>query len=501
MPTEWFHELNDSQKEAVAVALNPQRPMVTIQGPPGTGKTFVVAEIIRQCAVRGQKVLVCAPSHVAVDNIIDRVKGKVKLVRLGTGVSESSQAFSFDAMVKQGSHAQDHQKAYETLQKLRESNAERNLLASVQSSVAAIATKARREVLNDAQAIFCTITSSMIEMLIALNIQPDVVIIDEAAQAIEPTSWLPLLAGKRCVLAGDQCQLPPIVMSQLAKDGRLHLSLMERLSAQFASISRLLTVQYRMHEKIMEWSSGYFYGGKLTAAASVGRATLSQISQVPDESIHNSPLLFIDTTGYKNGEMREVKSQGGTSSGNPGEARLVAAYLSKLIACGVKQQDIGIITPYVFQVALIKQLVNERYPDVMVDTVDSFQGQERQVIILSLVRSNPKRIVGFLNDDRRMNVSVTRAKRHLVMIGDSRTVVRSDAIAELIDVVSKSGKVQRASEYEADLQLINFSDSEVKKISSKVVGSEREALLETDSVDDAVGNRRSADAARRAVKM
>uniref|UniRef100_A0A914V683 Uncharacterized protein n=1 Tax=Plectus sambesii TaxID=2011161 RepID=A0A914V683_9BILA len=479
MPRKFFYNLNDPQKKAVAAALNPKRPLVAIQGPPGTGKTLVVAEIIRQCVRERKRVLVCAASNVAVDNILMRVKDDVPLVRLGIASNETAQQFSIDDELNCGKYAGDLQLKYKQLMQLRfavadidEREKDEKIKRCLQE-IRKIEQQAKKDIVEEKLVFFSTLTSSMMNILSVHRLSPDLVIIDEAAQAMEVSSWIPILTGARCVLTGDHCQLPPVVLSQQAQEGGLGVSLMQRLSTEFKPISQMLTVQHRMHEKIMKWSSEYFYDGKLEAAESVKNVTLSQISQVPPGSVQDQPLLLIDTAGRD--DMREQRSSFAESIGNPGEARLAAIYLQKLIDFGVKQTDIGIITPYALQAALIKELVSDRFPQVMVNTVDSFQGQEKEAIILSMVRSNERpnnqSKVGFLADDRRINVSVTRAKKHLVVIADSATVTVAKPIASLLGVIRRDGTVQDASDYDEDVRRFNLSAASIERVWTKAVNT------------------------------
>lgn len=246
----------------------------------------------------------------------------------------------------------------------------------------------------------------------------DLVIIDEASQAIEPACWIPILRAERLVLAGDHFQLPPTVVSQAAARQGLARSLMERLIGELgSSISYRLTTQYRMHSAIMGFSSQEFYESSLTADASVAAHLLCDLPDIVATPLTTSPLEFIDTAGASYDEELEPD---GESRFNSAEADLVSRRVRALLDAGLAASDIAVIAPYAAQVRLLR----ERLPleGLEVDTVDGFQGREKEAVIISLVRSNAQGEVGFLGDTRRMNVALTRARRKLIVIGDSATI-------------------------------------------------------------------------------
>lgn len=275
----------------------------------------------------------------------------------------------------------------------------------------------------------------------------DLVVIDEAAQAIEPACWIPLLRARRAVLAGDHLQLPPTVMSEEAARKGLARTLFERLQEQFGggAVGRMLTVQYRMHEGIMRWSSDELYGGRLTAHASVACHTLADLRPAMGDAAATLPvLLLIDTTGC---DMPEKVEDEGDSKWNEGEAKVVISHVQRLVAAGVRPDEIGIITPYNAQVAVLRELRTDALRAVEISSVDGFQGREKEAIVISTVRSNATREVGFLADHRRFNVAVTRARRHCAVVADAECIATNAFLKRLVDYFSEHGAYASAAEY------------------------------------------------------
>ncbi|MCM8775663.1 MAG: AAA domain-containing protein, partial [Candidatus Omnitrophica bacterium] len=279
----------------------------------------------------------------------------------------------------------------------------------------------------------------------------DWVIMDEATQAIEPSSWIPLLRAGRVVLAGDHCQLPPTVFSRKTGPESLRLTLFERFHRILGDESKIrLELQYRMNEKIMNFSSQKFYDGRLTACVAVRDHLLKDLPHVQAEDLSESPIVFLDTAGLGYEEKIEV---GTKSRYNEEEAKLVVKLFEKLVQLGVRPEGIALISPYSAQVKLLTNLILgedldsswERIPDI--DSIDAFQGQEREAVIVSLVRSNLKGELGFLNDTRRMNVAMTRAKRKLIIIGDSATISTLPFYADFLRYVETVQGYRSAWEY------------------------------------------------------
>lgn len=297
--------------------------------------------------------------------------------------------------------------------------------------------------LEQSQVVACTLSGAAAFQVSKLPLF-DVVVIDEAAQSTEPACWSALLRGKRCVLGGDHLQLPPTIISNKAAKRGLSVTLFERLHALHGSqIGQMLVTQYRMNEKIMAWSSKEMYDGKLLAADEVADATLD----------HLPVLLFIDTAGC---DMEEQREEDGESLRNPGEAEVIMKYVSRLASSGVPLASIGVITPYSAQVNLLRSLRNDEEDrwgfgaaarELEVSTVDGFQGREKEVVVISMVRSGANRQVGFLSENRRMNVAITRAKKHVVLVGDSETISSDKFLGRLVAYFDEHAEYDSAGSF------------------------------------------------------
>jgi len=326
------------------------------------------------------------------------------------------------------------------------------------------------EILRDANVVMATnvgAASSVFKRMIdgkGEAIAFDLVIIDEAAQALEASCWISLLRGKRAVLAGDHKQLPPTIKSSVNEVQReLGRTLFERLMTVYErssiSCSRMLEVQYRMHRDIADWSSTAMYGGRLISHESVSDRKLASLPQVidsrtpglsaGDDSIKDVALMLIDTTGC---DMHEIANDAG-SRYNEGESNIVSSHVRALISLGLRAEDIAVITPYNGQVELLRRRLLPDVPKLEIRSVDGFQGGEREAVILSLVRSSErggKDGIGFLRDERRLNVAVTRAKRHCALICDCETVSQNEFIKSLIDWIEEKGSYHSAMEFVSD---------------------------------------------------
>ncbi|XP_017547494.2 DNA-binding protein SMUBP-2 [Pygocentrus nattereri] len=483
---EWFNSgLDDSQKEAVSFALS-QKDVAIIHGPPGTGKTTTVVEVILQAVKQGQKVLCCAPSNVAVDNLVERLaKCKAKVLRLGhpARLLESVQKHSLDAVIAQSDNSniiadvrKDMDKVLSQMKKAYDKGQRSSLrreIGELRKELKSREQMAITQILKKATVILATNTGATDDG--PLKYLPsehfDLVVIDECAQALESSCWIALLKGHKCILAGDYKQLPPTIKSQNAAAKGLSVSLMERLIQKYGdSVVRMLTTQYRMNSAIMQWASEQMYQGKLTAHPSVEKHLLRDLAGVADLEETSTPLLLIDTAGCGLNEMEDTDEQ---SKGNQGEVDIVALHVKALAEAGVQAKDIAVIAPYNLQVDLLRQKLSNEHPDLEIRSVDGFQGREKEAVLLSLVRSNRKGEVGFLAEDRRLNVAVTRARRQLMVVCDSQTVRNHDFLKSLIDYMSKHGEVRTAFEYLEDLVPENYSrnhkdePANVKESSSK----------------------------------
>ncbi|XP_040826885.1 DNA-binding protein SMUBP-2 isoform X2 [Ochotona curzoniae] len=460
--------LDASQKEAVSFALS-QKELAIIHGPPGTGKTTTVVEVILQAVKQGLKVLCCAPSNIAVDNLVERLaQCKQRIVRLGhpARLLASTQQHSLDAVVARSDSAQlvaDIRKDMDQVfarntksQEKREKNDLRNELKLLRKELRAREEAAMVEGLSSAHVVLATATGACPDG--PLKVLPeshfDVVVIDECAQALEASCWIPLLRARKCILAGDHKQLPPTTVCPRAALAGLSRSLMERLVEEHgAGVVRMLTVQYRMHQAIAGWASEAMYHGQLTAHPSVAGHLLRDLPGVAATEETGLPLLLVDTAGCGLFELEEDDQ----SKGNPGEVRLVCLHIQALVEAGVQASDIGVITPYNLQVDLLRQSLAHRHPDLEIRSVDGFQGREKEAVILSLVRSNRKGEVGFLAEDRRINVAVTRARRHVAIVCDSRTVTSHPFLKTLLSHFTEHGDVRTAFEYLDDIVPDHYS--------------------------------------------
>lgn len=462
--------LDESQKRAVAHALA-ATDIALIQGPPGTGKTTTVVEIIAQEVLRGSRVLACGASNLAVDNLVERLSaihlgekvGRVNVVRVGHPARLLPQVLDSSLEVKvlqndESALARDCQREIKDINmkllKLgkRSDRSERNALRKELRQLAK-EQRQRQEraitsVLTSASVICATLTGVGVRYVESLS-DFDVVVIDEAAQALEPACWAALVRGKRAILAGDHMQLPPTVVSEKAARQGLSVTLFERAHALDTSLSVMLTVQYRMHKDIMTWSSSEFYDDKLVAHPSVEQHVLEDISGFRSEPIIGETgfpvLLLIDTAGC---DMAEAENVGEVSKFNEGEARVAMNHVLRLVSAGLKPADIGVITPYAAQVGRLREMRNETegMTALEISTVDGFQGREKEAIVISMVRSNQRGEVGFLSDTRRMNVAVTRARRHCTIVCDTDTVSSDPFLKRLTDYFMNQGEYMMATE-------------------------------------------------------
>lgn len=541
-------DFDPAQQLAVRIALTKTAPVVWIQGPPGTGKTGVVIEIIRRAVASGQRVLACAPSNAAVDNLVERLAklntaneldagNVIDFVRIGAPERISSAALesSLDARIdretgvffdasrgrkkeidlakRQGWEKQEELQKGKVKglgDKISAKNIETKLgnLRREQRTLAKSGKKVRanaeREILAEVQVVLATAVGAGAE-----NIQRlpafDIVILDEAAQATEPAAWIPMVRSKRAVLVGDPCQLAPLVRSTEASDGGLATPLMARVSQNIPEkvnsqkapalgaanaylssgvLGCVLTTQYRSNQLISDWASQEMYGGRLAASERVASRLLSQMPGVASTPATNAPLLLLDTrtragmllTGCSEVSESEMAARersrnifstsrdeddgnlpvsSSSSLVNEGEAYAVMMHVAGLLGAGLAPSDIAVQSPYAAQVRLIRTKLADvaargAAPGadlVEVASVDSFQGREAEAVVISTVRSNDKQSVGFLADVRRANVAVTRARRHVCIVGDSVTVGSDPFLNRLMSHMRTNGLVATANEF------------------------------------------------------
>lgn len=445
-------ELNGPQREAVAHALGAPR-LALIHGPPGTGKTRTLAEVVVQAVARGQRVLACAASNAAVDNLTERLVGRgLSVVRLGhpARVSPAVEAHGLDAQVAasddyalaRGWIAEAHA-LRQTLDKRwkrraipyaerRAGLAEvRKLLRDARAHLSGL----KDAIVNQAQVVCATAAGADSELLAEAEF--DLVALDEATQAVDPIALVALLRAPRAVLAGDPCQLPPTVIDLHAADRGLRVSFFERLAAAAPSACRLLTVQYRMPTELMRFPSAQHYGGALEADPSVATQRLADLPAVAADPLRPEPWCFLDTAGKG---WEETRLGDDPSLCNPEQAARVAAEVERLLGRGVAPRDLGVICAYAAEVRLLRaRLAGPVGQGLEVSSVDGFQGREKEAIVVDLVRSNPDARIGFLSDTRRTNVALTRARRFLLVVGDSATLSPHAYYAALLEAADRDG--------------------------------------------------------------
>ncbi len=444
-------DLNDSQREALEHVLQTS-DVAFIHGPPGTGKTTTLVHAIYQTIRHEKQALVCAPSNAAVDLLADKLEEKgLQVLRIGhpARVTEQSLSKTLDARIAAHPHYQELRDLRRKMEQVR-TNAfkfkrkfgyhereQRKMLLQeaklLKSDADALEFYIINDLLQKSQVICATLVGSSHPILRGKKF--GTAFIDEAAQALEPATWIPLLRCERAILAGDHFQLPPTIKSADAARQGLSRTLFEKGIEKHPDRSFMLTVQYRMHEDIMTFPSLYFYNNKLSAHESVRRHTLPVSIQ---------PVEFIDTAGCGFEEIQDPET---LSRYNPEEAQLVIRVVEDLInEINIDQWadaafTMAVITPYRSQVDELKKLADASAvfepirKKISIDTVDAFQGQERDIIVISFVRSNNNGEVGFLGDIRRTNVAMTRARKKLILIGDSATLGSHPFYLELLEFI------------------------------------------------------------------
>ena len=455
-------QLNSSQQAAVDKIMQAD-DLAIVHGPPGTGKTTTLVQAILALLRRdGGPILVTAPSNTAVDLLSEKLSGLgVDVLRIGNParVSEAQQSLTLDSRIATHPGAKEIKKLKRKAAEFRDMahKYKRNFGPAEREQRKALFDEARNlmkdvdriegdiltGLLSRAQVITATLVGANHPVI--RNKTFPTAIIDEAGQALEPASWIPALKARRLILAGDHCQLPPTVKSASAAKGGLGATLLERNIQLHPEAVILLDQQYRMNELIMGYSSTTFYEQRLLAHPSVSRQVLFE---------GESPLDFIDTAGCGYEESRD---EAGVS--NPEEAAFLLRHAAGLVSAlegrfaGGNFPTIGIISPYRLQVQLLQELLPQipelnRYRHLIsVNTIDSFQGQERDIIYIGLTRSNPDSRIGFLSEIRRMNVAMTRARKKLVVIGDSATLAQTTFYGGFIEYAERHGAWHSAWEF------------------------------------------------------
>ncbi|KAJ2513867.1 hypothetical protein H4217_006082 [Coemansia sp. RSA 1939] len=425
--------LNTVQELAVHKALS-AREIAMIHGPPGTGKTHVLVEVIRQLASQGKKLLVCGASNVSVDNIAERLGNAPELTFRRFG----NPARMRPSVIKYSFYGRE-----------QEQNASKQMV-DLEAMFDKLSVGApRKQAGNPASVVLATLCGSGDKKLKQQFPHFDVVIIDEASQATEGECWIAAIQAEKLILAGDHHQLPPTVKSlgkstgtaskNNSKGGHdmrvLEKSMFERVQALLGEqVCVMLTTQYRMHKLIMEIPSNALYDKKLVPGPGVANHLLADMSGIQSNAITTSALVLIDTSRHAYAIEKSDISKNvylgknskpifiGGSKKNTGEVSLVEQHVARLVSYGMAVSDIAIITPYAGQVRLLKLALSKKYLGISIGTVDGFQGLEKEAVILSFVRSNTKQLIGFLKDYRRINVAITRARRHMCIIANKQTV-------------------------------------------------------------------------------
>lgn len=442
--------LNASQNEALQAMLDAE-DVAIIHGPPGTGKTTTLVHGIKHLTKDGKQVIVCAPSNAAVDHLTRSIAAQgMRVVRLGNlaKVEEDTTSYTLDVLLqrdKDFKQIKELKKRATELRKMggkykrsfgREEAEQRKLIfreaKELNREARELESYLVERTIDQAQVITCTLIGSTHEYLRERKFAA--VIIDEAGQCIEPAAWVPIIRAEKVIMAGDPYQLPPTVKSQDAAKAGLAISLLEKSVSRLKNVN-LLRVQYRMNEKIMQFSNAQFYDGQLEAFEGVKHRTIEASPEVVE---------WIDTAGCG---YNEESGENNESLVNKEEAALIKRHLQTWIHLSPKT-DIAVISPYRAQVEWLEAELKE-FENVVVNTVDSFQGQEREVVYISLVRSNENGDIGFLKDYRRMNVAMTRAMKKLVIVGDSATLGNDKFYAAFLDYIESINAYHTAWEWMA----------------------------------------------------
>ncbi|MGB0522048.1 MAG: AAA domain-containing protein [Flammeovirgaceae bacterium] len=461
-------QLNPSQHTAVKQALNAQ-DVAIIHGPPGTGKTTTLVQLIKHTLAHEKQVLVCAPSNTAVDLLTSRLAEKgLNVLRIGNPARVNEALIQYSLANQISSHAD-----YKRLKKLKKDAEEYRKLASkykrkfgkeereqrrllyaearkIKGEIVQIEEYIVAQLLSSAQVITATLVGSMNKYIQKRHFST--VFIDEAAQALEAACWIPISKADRVILAGDHCQLPPTVKSREAAKAGMEVTLFEKIM-QRQQVATLLDTQYRMHAHIMEFSNQEFYQGKLKAHHTVENHLLGD----KDDYVLGKAVEFIDTAGCGFEEEKEGER---LSTMNRGEATILLKHLAQTLDYIQEHQahlfatlSIGIVSPYKAQVNHIKGALSsdptfKNYLQcIRVSSIDGFQGQEQDMMYISLVRSNDQGSIGFLQDVRRMNVALTRARKKLIVIGDSATLGSHTFYQHFLDYIEKIAAYRSAWEF------------------------------------------------------
>ena len=443
-----FPYLNRTQEEAVNRVLW-AKDVAVVHGPPGTGKTTTLVEAIYETLRRENQVLVCAQSNMAVDWISEKLVDRgINVLRIGNPTRVNDKMLSFTYERRFEAHP-DYEMLWSIRKAIRELRAHRKRgdekyhqkIERLKERATELEVRINAQLFGEARVIACTLVGSANHLLEGQKF--GTLFIDEAAQALEAACWIPIRRVSRVVLAGDHCQLPPTVKSIAALKGGLGKTLMERIVENKPEVVTLLKMQYRMNEEIMRFSSDWFYGNMVESAPEV------KYRSILDFDI---PMTWIDTSKFEIPEDSNVSFKEqfvGESFGriNKAEAELtlltLETYFNKIGKQRILDErlDVGIISPYRAQVQYLRRQIKKKewakpYRQLIsVNTVDGFQGQERDIILISLVRANDDGQIGFLRDLRRMNVAITRARMKLIILGDASTMTQHPFYRKLYNYI------------------------------------------------------------------
>ena len=432
-----FPWLNPSQQKAVMKVIC-AREVAIVHGPPGTGKTTTLVEAIGETLRREAQVLVCAQSNAAVDWISEQLLARgISVLRVGNPMRVSDTLL--DATYERRYEAHPDYPELWAIRKAEREQKNRNNLSRLHHRRTELEIRINEDLFAQSRVIACTLIGTSARVLERMHFPT--LFIDEAAQAYEAACWAAILKADRVILAGDHCQLPPTIKCLEAEKQGLGKTLMEKVAVGKPACVELLTVQYRMNADIMRFSSDWFYDGRLTAAPEIAHRTVLEL---------DSPLVWIDTARLGFEEQLNPLSQ---SRLNTSEGLLLVKTLRDYVRqMGINRiindrVDFGIISPYKSQVQLLRKLIRQSnflkpvQKQISVNTVDGFQGQERDVIMISMVRGNDDGRIGFLNDLRRMNVAITRARMKLIVLGDTETLSHTFFYKKLIEHFAENGKM------------------------------------------------------------
>jgi ATP-dependent RNA/DNA helicase IGHMBP2 len=446
--------LNPSQLAAVSFAVSAPR-LALIHGPPGTGKTRTLVEVVRQCLRRGERLLLTAASNTALDTLAERlIAAGVPVLRLGHPARVAGPVV--DSTLDARLEASDARKrsrrlmaeANELRRRIEKRRARGNLSYEERRTLTAEARAATAEaraqlelarelIFNDAKLVCATAAGADPGLLARFEF--DRVVLDEATQAADPIALIPLMLAPRAVMAGDPCQLSPTLLGPRANapEGLSH-TLFERLAQRLGPrVVRLLDTQYRMHAALMQFPNDSMYEGQLKAAPEVAARVLSELPGVVSDPLRPGPLVFLDSAGQGWSDRR---SRDQPSTSNPGQAERVAVEVRRILRRGLAPTELALITPYDAQARVLRDALRaEVDAGLEIGTVDGFQGREKEAIVVDLVRSNDDGEIGFLKDVRRMNVALTRAKRFLLVVGDSATLAHDRFYTRFMDAADAQG--------------------------------------------------------------